>query len=127
MGNETRYETNPFISKASKGVLGIRAALMVLEGLPTRAHQVFSLLAEEQLQSNTGFSFKMLLRKCREKFILTNEHHLKGYLTEFKEHKLVKIVNNKKEQNYILSQCLLLSSVKFSQKYKMVLWVNRNG
>ena len=90
---------------------------MVLEGLPARAHQVFALLAEEQLQSNTGFSFKSLLRKwyaadffmnldpwhfahiicSREEFILTNEHHLKGYLNEFKEHKLVKLVTNRKE------------------------------
>lgn len=110
--------------KVCLGVLGIRAALMVLEGLPSRAHQVFSLLAEEQLQSNTGFSFKILLRKwlvfflfffacillncycSREKFILTNEHHLKGYLNEFKEHKLVKIINNRREGTELYSICM---------------------
>lgn len=61
--NETRYDSNPFMSKASKGVMGIRAALMVLSGLPQRAHQVFATLARQQLNSSSAISLKMLARE----------------------------------------------------------------
>ena len=49
--------------------------------------------------NGAGLNQKCTILTChsREKFVLTNEHHLKGYMNEFREHKLVKLVNNHKE------------------------------
>ena len=59
--HETRYESSIF-SRGTKGSLGIRAAIMVLEGLPRKAHEVFKILAQHQVKTSKGMIFQDLFR-----------------------------------------------------------------
>eukprot|EP00854_Cymbomonas_tetramitiformis_P006021 gene6021-7235_t len=76
----------------------VRGAATVLNSLTTNARGIFSLLAELlQASASTdnagiflGLPFEALYTKCREKFLASSEGSLKGHLTEFCDHDLVK-------------------------------------
>jgi len=101
--HETRYESSIF-SRGTKGSLGIRAALMVLEGLPRKAHEVFRILASYQLKNSKGMVFQDLFRASREKFLVSRPNQLQAFLNEFREHKLIKLATNRREgtQQYVI-------------------------
>ena len=90
-----------------------RSAGVVLRTLVPAAAKIFRILAEHQLADEdgaggpeiclaldsgypgltavccTGMTFPHLYRKCREKFLVTNEVALRSHLTEFRDHRLV--------------------------------------
>lgn len=70
----------------------VRSAHVVLEALTTNARQVFLVLVQHQLDhpKSAGLSFPALYAACREKLCVSSEAALKGHVTEFIDHHLVR-------------------------------------
>ncbi|KAJ1687242.1 hypothetical protein LUZ63_018632 [Rhynchospora breviuscula] len=84
---------NPLILFSSGHVQTTKTALVVLQSLTPNAQSVFRVLAEFQLdnEKEEGMHVSELYTKCREQFLVSSQVTLNAHLTEFKDHKLVKM------------------------------------
>ncbi|XP_022825146.1 origin recognition complex subunit 2 isoform X1 [Spodoptera litura] len=90
---ETSYE-NSLMSHRS-GALQLSSLKSVYQSLTTNAKGIFKIIIEYQLenqkQNYQGLPFKDLYSKCREQFLVSSDLALRAQLTEFLDHKLVKM------------------------------------
>ncbi|KAG1662371.1 hypothetical protein FOA52_006632 [Chlamydomonas sp. UWO 241] len=68
-----------------------RGASTALGSMAPNAQAVFRVLAETQLDdpASPGVTFPVLFRMCRERWLVSNEQALRGFLAEFHDHELV--------------------------------------
>jgi hypothetical protein len=78
---------------ASKGEeRHVRGAANVLKSLTRNARIIYRIIAEAQISENgQGLTFPQLFQLSRESFLVTAELALRGVLTEFTDHELIKI------------------------------------
>ncbi|XP_059052767.1 origin recognition complex subunit 2 [Achroia grisella] len=91
---ETSYE-NSIMSHRS-GALQLSSLRSVYQSLTTNAKGIFNIIIGYQLENlkqahYQGLPFKDLYSKCREQFLVSSDMALRAQLTEFIDHKLVKI------------------------------------
>lgn len=91
---ETSYE-NSLMSQSS-GALQMSSLRSVYQSLTTNAKGIFNIIIEYQLENYKqaqyqGLPFKELYSKCREQFLVSSDLALRAQLTEFLDHKLVKM------------------------------------
>ncbi|XP_013190320.2 origin recognition complex subunit 2 [Amyelois transitella] len=91
---ETSYE-NSLMSHRS-GALQLSSLRSVFQSLTTNAKGIFNIIINYQLENQKqahyqGLPFKDLYSKCREQFLVSSDLALRAQLTEFLDHKLVKM------------------------------------
>ncbi|KAM3967183.1 origin recognition complex subunit 2 [Aphomia sociella] len=91
---ETSYE-NSLMSHRS-GALQLSSLKSVYLSLTSNAKGIFNIIIEYQLENQKqahyqGLPFKDLYSKCREQFLVSSDLALRAQLTEFLDHKLVKM------------------------------------
>ncbi|XP_064644295.1 origin recognition complex subunit 2-like [Lineus longissimus] len=91
---ETSYENSLLVQQS--GVLALSSLIHVMRSLTPNSKQMFYLLANNQLeqQGNSnyiGMSKQDLYQRCREGFLVNSDLTLRAHLTEFKDHKLIKV------------------------------------
>ncbi|XP_026672479.1 origin recognition complex subunit 2 isoform X2 [Ceratina calcarata] len=93
---ETSHEGSLLVQQS--GALALSSLHNVFLSLTTNAKSIYILLAKYQLSNYnanyTGMAFKDLYRAAREGFHVSSDLALRAQLTEFKDHKLVKIKRN---------------------------------
>nr|XP_031842814.1 origin recognition complex subunit 2-like isoform X8 [Nomia melanderi] len=94
---ETSYESSLLVQQS--GALALSSLHNVFLSLTSNAKSIYILLAKYQLSNNsnanfTGMAFKDLYRAAREGFLVSSDLALRAQLTEFIDHKLVKIKRN---------------------------------
>ncbi|CAH0729378.1 unnamed protein product, partial [Brenthis ino] len=91
---ETSFE-NSLMTQRS-GALQLSSLKSVFQSLTTNAKGIFQIIIEYQLENHKqthyqGLPFKDLYSKAREHFLVSSDLALRAQLTEFLDHKLVKI------------------------------------
>ncbi|XP_065665857.1 origin recognition complex subunit 2 isoform X4 [Hydra vulgaris] len=91
---ETSYENSLLVQQS--GTLALSSLAHVLRSLTPNARGIFKLLVNYQLDnkdssSYQGLSINDLYNRCREMFLVNSDLTLKAQLTEFKDHKLIKL------------------------------------
>ncbi|CAG9795201.1 unnamed protein product [Diatraea saccharalis] len=91
---ETSYENS--IMTQRSGALQLSSLRSVYQSLTSNAKGIFSIIINYQLENQRvahyqGLPFKDLYSKCREQFLVSSDLALRAQLTEFLDHKLVKI------------------------------------
>ncbi|XP_047135877.1 origin recognition complex subunit 2 isoform X2 [Hydra vulgaris] len=91
---ETSYENSLLVQQS--GTLALSSLAHVLRSLTPNARGIFKLLVNYQLDnkdssSYQGLSINDLYSRCREMFLVNSDLTLKAQLTEFKDHKLIKL------------------------------------
>ncbi|GAX72753.1 hypothetical protein CEUSTIGMA_g209.t1 [Chlamydomonas eustigma] len=68
-----------------------RGATTALTSMAPTAQAVFKVMVESQLDdpSSPGITFPTLFRMCRERWLVSSEQALRGFLTEFHDHELL--------------------------------------
>ncbi|KOX73262.1 Origin recognition complex subunit 2 [Melipona quadrifasciata] len=94
---ETSYESSLLVQQT--GAIALSSLHNVFLSLTSNAKSIYILLAKNQLNNNnnvnfTGMAFKDLYRAAREGFLVSSDLALRAQLTEFIDHKLVKIKRN---------------------------------
>ena len=94
---ETSYESSLLVQQS--GSLALSSLHNVFLSLTSNAKSIYVLLATYQLSNNsnvnfTGMAFKDLYRAAREGFLVSSDLALRAQLTEFLDHKLVKVKRN---------------------------------
>ncbi|XP_043517748.1 origin recognition complex subunit 2 isoform X2 [Frieseomelitta varia] len=94
---ETSYESSLLVQQS--GALALSSLHNVFLSLTSNAKSIYILLAKNQLNNCnnanfTGMAFKDLYRAAREGFLVSSDLALRAQLTEFIDHKLVKIKRN---------------------------------
>ncbi|XP_053977529.1 origin recognition complex subunit 2 [Hylaeus volcanicus] len=94
---ETSYESSLLVQQS--GALALSSLHNVFLSLTSNAKSVYILLAKYQLSNSsnanfTGMAFKDLYRAAREGFLVSSDLALRAQLTEFIDHKLVKVKRN---------------------------------
>ncbi|CAD1469714.1 unnamed protein product, partial [Heterotrigona itama] len=94
---ETSYESSLLVQQS--GALALSSLHNVFLSLTSNAKSIYILLAKNQLNNSnnvnfTGMAFKDLYRAAREGFLVSSDLALRTQLTEFIDHKLVKIKRN---------------------------------
>jgi len=93
-GEETSYENSLLVQQS--GTLALSSLKHVMRSLTPNAKGIFRLLVDYQMDnennsSYTGMSFSDLYSRCRERFLVNSDSNLRAQLTEFKDHKLIKV------------------------------------
>ena len=93
---ETSYENSLLVQQS--GSLALSSLTHVMRSLTPNARGIFELVARYQLEnrkegekSYQGLSFSECYRRCREKFLVNSDLTLRAQLTEFIDHKLVRL------------------------------------
>ncbi|XP_033324873.2 origin recognition complex subunit 2 isoform X1 [Megalopta genalis] len=94
---ETSYESSLLVQQS--GALALSSLQNVFLSLTSNAKSIYILLAKNQLNNSsnatfTGMAFKDLYRAAREGFLVSSDLALRAQLTEFIDHKLVKLKRN---------------------------------
>ncbi|OAD53930.1 Origin recognition complex subunit 2 [Eufriesea mexicana] len=94
---ETSYESSLMVQQS--GALAVSSLHNVFLSLTSNAKAIYVLLVKYQLNNSsnaniTGMAFKDLYRAAREGFLVSSDLALRAQLTEFIDHKLVKIKRN---------------------------------
>ncbi|KZC12422.1 Origin recognition complex subunit 2, partial [Dufourea novaeangliae] len=94
---ETSYESSLLVQQS--GTLALSSLHNVFLSLTSNAKSIYILLAKYQLSNSsnvnfTGMAFKDLYRAGREGFLVSSDLALRAQLTEFIDHKLVKVKRN---------------------------------
>ena len=104
---ETSYENSLLVRQS--GSLALSSLTHVMKSLTPNARGIFKLLANYQLEHKQeaeknyqGLSFGECYRRCREKFLVNSDLTLRAQLTEFKDHKLVRLVKGNDGVEYLL-------------------------
>ena len=81
-----------------------RGATTALGSMALNAQAVFRVLAEAQLDDPDapGITLPTLFRMCRERWLLSSEQALRGFLAEFYDHELVSQRVGGEEQREVL-------------------------
>ncbi|XP_047528677.1 origin recognition complex subunit 2 [Vanessa atalanta] len=92
--DETSYE-NSLMTQRS-GALQLSSLKSVFQSLTSNAKGIFEIIIQYQLENQKqvhyqGLPFKDLYSKAREQFLVSSDLALRAQLTEFLDHKLVKI------------------------------------
>lgn len=95
---ETSYESSLLIQQS--GALALSSLHNVFLSLTSNAKAIYKHLIRYQLDNGstsdfTGMAFKDLYRIAREEFLVSTDLALRAQLTEFIDHKLVRIKRNK--------------------------------
>ncbi|CAB3236977.1 unnamed protein product [Arctia plantaginis] len=90
---ETSFENSLMTHRS--GALQLSSLKSVFQSLTTNAKGIFKVIIEYQLENQKqhyqGLPFKDLYSKCREQFLVSSDLALRAQLTEFLDHKLVKM------------------------------------
>lgn len=90
---ETSFENSLMTHRS--GALQLSSLKSVYQSLTTNAKGIFKVIIEYQLENQKqhyqGLPFKDLYSKCREQFLVSSDLALRAQLTEFLDHKLVKM------------------------------------
>ncbi|XP_068631011.1 origin recognition complex subunit 2 [Battus philenor] len=91
---ETSFENN--LMSHRTGALQLSSLKSVYQSLTTNAKGIFNIIIQHQLENQKqahyqGLPFKDLYSKSREQFLVSSDMALRAQLTEFLDHKLVKI------------------------------------
>nr|CAG4649574.1 EOG090X0AVI [Scapholeberis mucronata]SVE93801.1 EOG090X0AVI [Scapholeberis mucronata] len=91
---EISYENSLLVQQSS--TLGLASLVHVFASLTYNAKAIFILIAERQLEHRNdsnyhGFPFHELYSDCRDKMLVNSDLTLRAQLTEFKDHKLLRI------------------------------------
>ncbi|XP_076300972.1 LOW QUALITY PROTEIN: origin recognition complex subunit 2-like [Lasioglossum baleicum] len=94
---ETSYESSLLVQQS--GALALSSLQNVFLSLTSNAKSIYILLAKYQLSNSgtatfAGMAFKDLYRAAREGFLVSSDLALRAQLTEFIDHKLVKVKRN---------------------------------
>ncbi|EFN85898.1 origin recognition complex subunit 2 [Harpegnathos saltator] len=93
---ETSYESSLLVQQ--NGALALSSLQNVFLSLTSNARTIYILVVKYQLNhtdSNyTGMSFKDLYQAAREQFLVSSDLALRAQLTEFLDHKLIRIKRN---------------------------------
>ena len=94
---ETSYESSLLVQQS--GSLALSSLHNVFLSLTSNAKSIYVVLAKYQLSNSsnvnfTGMAFKDLYRAAREGFLVSSDLALRAQLTEFLDHKLVKVKRN---------------------------------
>ncbi|NXJ66287.1 ORC2 protein, partial [Rostratula benghalensis] len=102
---ETSYENSLLVQQS--GSLALSSITHVLRSLTLNARGIFRLLAQYQLEnkdnpSYPGLSFQDFYQQCREAFLVNSDLTLRAQLTEFRDHKLIRIKRGSDGVEYLL-------------------------
>ncbi|XP_066178706.1 origin recognition complex subunit 2 isoform X3 [Sylvia atricapilla] len=102
---ETSYENSLLVQQS--GSLALSSLTHVLHSLTLNARGIFRLLAQHQLEkkdnpSYPGLSFQDFYQQCREAFLVNSDLTLRAQLTEFRDHKLIRIKRGADGVEYLL-------------------------
>ncbi|ELU00612.1 hypothetical protein CAPTEDRAFT_126602, partial [Capitella teleta] len=91
---ETCYENSLLVQQS--GGLALSSLKHVSQSLPPNSRRIYLLLVKYHLehsddQGYQGLSFPLLYQKCREAFFVNTDQTLRSHLTEFRDHKLIRI------------------------------------
>lgn len=92
--NETSYENSLLVQK--HGRLALSSLLHVFNSLTPNAQGIFMILARYQYDQRdnsnyAGMSFHDCYQKCREAFLVNSDLTLRSQLTEFLDHKILRL------------------------------------
>nr|CAG4636408.1 EOG090X0AVI [Eubosmina coregoni]SVE69982.1 EOG090X0AVI [Eubosmina coregoni] len=91
---EISYENSLLVQQTS--TLGLASLVHVFASLTFNAKAIFILIAQRQLDSKDdsnyhGFPFHELYNECRDRMLVNSDLTLRAQLTEFKDHKLLRM------------------------------------
>ena len=91
---ETAFENSLLVQNS--GVLALSSMKSVYQSLTTNARGIYLVIVKNQIKNKgnpnyQGLPFKDLYWSCREAFLVSSDLALRAQLTEFLDHKLVKI------------------------------------
>ncbi|CAH0557436.1 unnamed protein product [Brassicogethes aeneus] len=91
---ETSFERSMMVQKT--GSLALSSLKNVFLSLTTNSKSIYLIIAKHQLENAKnqyyqGLAFKDLYMSCRESFIVSSDLALRAQLTEFVDHKMVKL------------------------------------
>nr|CAG4634980.1 EOG090X0AVI [Alona affinis] len=91
---EISYENSLLVHQSS--TLGLASLVHVFASLTFNAKAIFILIAQRQLDSKDdsnyhGFPFHELYNDCRDRMLVNSDLTLRAQLTEFKDHKLLRM------------------------------------
>ncbi|XP_063704434.1 origin recognition complex subunit 2 [Culicoides brevitarsis] len=92
--DETAYENSMLIQNS--GALALSSMKNVFLSLTTNGRGIYMIIVRSQLNNKgnpnyQGMAFKDLYSSCRENFLVSSDLALRAQLTEFLDHKMVKI------------------------------------
>lgn len=119
--DETSYETSLMIQQS--GQLALSSLLHVIKSLTPNAKKIFVLLATEQLALGDspnfqGMSFNDLYQRCRAEFLVNSDLTLKAQLTEFKDHKLIRVKKGGDGVEYLTIPLDSATIIEFMEDYE---------
>lgn len=119
--DETSYETSLMIQQS--GQLALSSLLHVIKSLTPNAKKIFVLLATEQLAlgdtpTYQGMSFQDLYQRCRAEFLVNSDLTLKAQLTEFKDHKLIRVKKGNDGVEYLTIPLDNATIIEFMEDYE---------
>nr|CAG4641933.1 EOG090X0AVI [Eurycercus lamellatus] len=91
---EISYENSLLVHQSS--TLGLASLIHVFASLTFNAKSIFILIAQRQLENKNdsnyhGFPFHELYNDCRDRMLVNSDLTLRAQLTEFKDHKLLRM------------------------------------
>lgn len=91
---ETAYENSLLVQNS--GALALSSMKNVFQSLTANGKRIYLMLIKNQIDTKSGaqyqgLAFKELYSKCRESFLVSSDLALRAQLTEFVDHKMVKI------------------------------------
>lgn len=91
---ETAYENSLLVQNS--GTLALSSMKNVFHSLTVNGKRIYLMLIKHQIDNKSGsqyqgLPFKELYSKCRESFLVSSDLALRAQLTEFVDHKMVKI------------------------------------
>lgn len=102
---ETSFERSLLVQKS--GHLALSSLRNVFLSLTTNSKNIYLIIVKHQLENGKnqyyqGLAFKDLYRACREGFVVSSDLALRAQLTEFVDHKMVKIKRSVDGTEYLL-------------------------
>ncbi|KAG5879239.1 hypothetical protein JTB14_017093 [Gonioctena quinquepunctata] len=102
---ETSFERSMMVQQS--GTLALSSLKNVFQSLTTNSKSIYTLIVKHQLENTKnqyyqGLAFKDLYMACRESFIVSSDLALRGQLTEFVDHKMVKLKRSQDGTEYLM-------------------------
>lgn len=102
--DETAYENSMLIQNS--GALALSSMKNVFLSLTTNGRGIYMIIVQSQLNNKgnpnyQGLAFKDLYSSCRENFLVSSDLALRAQLTEFLDHKMVKIKRSSDGTEYL--------------------------
>ncbi|CAG9825328.1 unnamed protein product [Phaedon cochleariae] len=102
---ETSFEKSLMVQQS--GALALSSLKNVFQSLTTNSKQIFSKIVKYQLENSKsqyyqGLSFKNLYNSCKESFTVSSDLALRAQLTEFVDHKMVKLKRSVDGTEYLV-------------------------